>query len=310
DLYMRERASPTAIESNITIRETQGLGDVMGVEISVDGSRVLFAMRGPFDPNLADDEQPTWNIWEYDISSDTLVRVITPDITAEAGHDIWPYYLADGRVIFSSTRQRQSKAVLLNENKPQFEAQDEDRSESAFLLHVMNIDGSDMHQISFNQSHDLDPSVLDNGRVLFSRWDHAPGVNGIHLYTMNPDGTELQLLYGAESHLTGTNGTEVQFLSARETADGRVMTIVRPFDHPELGGAIDLIDTPVFVENFQPTAANSGLVGPAQIAATNNQVRTDLAPSPGGRYRSAFPLWDGTDRVLVSWAICRVMAER
>ena len=307
DLYMRERASPTAIESNITIRETQGLGDVMGAEISVDGSRILFAMRGPFDPNLADDEQPTWNIWEYDIPSDTLVRVITPDITAEAGHDVSPYYLADGRVIFSSTRQRQSKAVLLNENKPQFEAQDEDRSESAFLLHVMNIDGSDMHQISFNQSHDLDPSVLDNGRVLFSRWDHAPGVNGIHLYTMNPDGTEIQLLYGAESHLTGTNGTEVQFLNARETADGRVMTIVRPFDHPELGGAIDLIDTPVYVENFQPTAANSGLTGPAQIAATNNQVRTDLAPSPGGRYRSAFPLWDGTDRVLVSWAICRVM---
>ena len=74
DLYMRERASPTAIESNITIRETQGLGDVMGAEISVDGSRILFAMRGPFDPNLADDEQPTWNIWEYDIPSDTLVR--------------------------------------------------------------------------------------------------------------------------------------------------------------------------------------------------------------------------------------------
>ena len=307
DLYMRDRASPTAIESNITIRETQGLGDVMGAEISVDGSKVLFAMRGPFDPNLADDEQPTWNIWEYDIPSDTLVRVITTDITAEDGHDISPHYLADGRVIFSSTRQRQSKAVLLNENKPQFEAQDEDRSESAFLLHVMNIDGSDMHQVSFNQSHDLDPSLLDNGRVLFSRWDHAPGVNGIHLYTMNPDGTDLQLLYGAESHQTGTNGTEVQFLDARESPDGRVMAIVRPFDHPELGGAIDFIDTPLFVENLQPTAANAGLAGPAQTAVTTNQVRTDLAPSPDGRYRSAFPLWDGTDRVLVTWAICRVM---
>ena len=307
DLYMRDRASPTAVESNITIRETQGLGDVMGTEISIDGSKVLFAMRGPFDPNLADEDQPTWNIWEYEIPSDTLVRVITPDITAEDGHDISPHYLADGRIIFSSTRQRQSKAVLLDENKPQFEAQDEDRSESAFLLHVMNIDGSDIHQVSFNQSHDLDPSLLDDGRVLFSRWDHAPGVNGIHLYTMNPDGTELQLFYGAQSHQTGTNGTEVQFLNARETLNSRVIAIVRPFDHPELGGGIDSIDTPVFVENFQPTAANVGLSGPAQTAATTNQVRTDLAPSAGGRYRSAFPLRDGTDRVLVSWAICRVM---
>src|SRR5690606_20959061 len=58
DLYMRDRASPAAIERNVTLRETQGQGDVMGVEISVDGRKVLFAMRGPFDPNLDDDEQP------------------------------------------------------------------------------------------------------------------------------------------------------------------------------------------------------------------------------------------------------------
>ena len=29
-------------------------------------------------------------------------------------------------------------------------------------------------------------------------------------------------------------------------------------------------------------------------------------PSKGGRFSSAFPLWDGTGRVLVSWAICRL----
>ncbi|HEY5622718.1 MAG TPA: hypothetical protein VIV14_03080, partial [Gammaproteobacteria bacterium] len=134
----------------------------------------------------------------------------------------------------------------------------------------------------------------------------APGVDGIHLYTMHPDGSNLRLYYGAESHQSGTNGGEVQFLSAREVDDGRVMAIVRPFDHPELGGAIDYIDVQTFVENFQPTAANAGLIGPAQTPATTNNVRTDLAPSPGGRYRSAFPLWDGTGRVLVTWAICRV----
>lgn len=306
DLYMRDRASPTAVERNVTESVTQELGDVMGPEISVDGSKILFAMRGPFDPNLNDEDQPTWNIWEYDIPGDTLTRLIPSDITAEAGHDLAPHYLADGRVIFSSTRQRQSKAVLLNENKPQFEAQDENRNEPAFLLHVMDIDGSNMHQVSFNQSHDLDPTLLDDGRVMFSRWDNAPGVNGIHLYTMNPDGTDLHLLYGAESHQSGTNGTEAQFLNARESDDGRIMAIVRPFDHPELGGAIDYIEAQSFTENFQPTAPNVGLTGPAQTAATTGNVRTDLAPSPGGRYRSAFPLWDGTDRVLVTWAICRV----
>ncbi len=253
-----------------------------------------------------DDEQPTWNIWEYTIATDTLRRVIASDITAEAGQDISPHYLPDGRIVFASTRQRQAKAILLDEGKPQFDARDENRRNPAFVLHVMRDDGSDLHQISFNQSSDYDPTVLDNGKILFSRWDHAGSVNGINLYQMNPDGTELELMYGARSHLTGTNNTAVQFLDGREMPDGRVMAIVRQFDHPELGGAITIIDTNTYVENTQPVAASAGMAGPAQTPATPNQVRTDLPPSQGGRFSSAFPLWDGTGRVLVSWEICRL----
>ena len=307
DLYLLDRASPTAPEQNITFSETQGLGDVMGVDISADGTRVLFAMRGPFDPNLADEDQPTWNIWEYDIPTATLRRVIASDITAEGGQDISPHYLPDGRILFSSTRQRQSKAILLDEGKPQFEAQDEDRNEAAFVLHVMDSDGNNLHQISFNQSHDLNPTVLDNGQVLFSRWDHAGGVNGVHLYKMNPDGTDLELLYGAESHLTGTNNSEVEFVDAREMTNGDIMAIIRPFVQTDLGGDIVIIDTSTYVENTQPTASNVGMQGPAQYSATPNEVRTDDFPSKGGRFSSAFPLWDGTNRVLVSWSICRVL---
>jgi Hydrazine synthase alpha subunit middle domain len=306
DLYVRDRASPTAPERNVTMRETQGLGDVMGVEISDDGKKVLFAMRGPFDPNLNDDEQPTWNIWEYTLATDTLRRIIASDITAEAGQDVSPHYLPDGRIVFVSTRQRQAKAILLDEGKPQFDARDEDRQNPAFVLHVMRDDGSDLHQISFNQSSDYDPTVLASGKILFGRWDHAGGVNGINLYQMNPDGTELELVYGAHSHMTGTNNTEVEFLDGREMPDGRIMAIVRQFDHPELGGAISIIDTKTYVENTQPVAASAGMTGPAQTSATPNQVRTDIAPSQGGRFSSAFPLWDGTGRVLASWEICRL----
>lgn len=309
DLYLLDRASPSAVERNITFDETLGTGDVMGVEISVDGTKVLFAMRGPFDPNLNDEDQPSWNIWEYDIPTANLRRIIASDITAEAGHDISPHYLPDGRIIFSSTRQRQAKAILLDEGKPQFDALDENRSEPAFVLHVMDENGDDLRQVSFNQSHDLDPTMLDDGRVLFSRWDRAGNTNGIHLYTMHPDGSELELLYGAESHQTGTNGDQVQFVGARETIDGDIMAIARAFDHDELGGDIVVIDTATYVENTQPVAASAGLPGPAQVSATPNQVRTDDPPSMGGRFSSAFPLWDGTDRVLVSWAICRLIED-
>ncbi len=309
DLYMRDRASPTAPERNISRRFTQGTGDVSGVEISSDGKKVLFAMRGPVDEGLAldDPDQPKWNIWEYEIATDTLRRLIVSDLTAQQGHDISPHYLPDHRIIFASTRQQTAKAILINDGKPQYDARDEDRDEPAFVLHVMKDDGRDeFKQVSFNQSSDYEPTVLDNGKVLFSRWDHAGNVNGIHLYQMNPDGTELELLYGAESHLTGTNNGAVQFVSAREMLDGRIMAILRPFDHPELGGAITIIDTNTYVENAQPVATSPGMPGPAQTAATPTQVRTDLAPSPGGRFSSAFPLWDGTGRVLTTWSICRL----
>jgi hypothetical protein len=309
DLYVRDRASPTVPERNVTRRFTQGEGDVMGVEISADGTKILFAMRGPVDDGLAldDEDQPKWNIWEYVLATDTLRRLIVSDLTAQQGHDIWPHYLPDGRIIFASTRQQTAKAILLNDGKPQFDARDEDRQEPAFVLHVMRDDGRDeFKQVSFNQSSDFEPTVLDSGKVLFSRWDHAGGVNGIHLYRMNPDGTELELYYGAESHMTGTNNGVVQFMGAREMQDGRIMAIVRPFDHPELGGAITIIDAPTYVENTQAVARSAGMTGPAQTAATPNQVRTDLVPSAGGRFSSAFPLWDGTNRVLTTWSICRL----
>jgi hypothetical protein len=87
----------------------------------------------------------------------------------------------------------------------------------------MNADGSGIHQISFNQSHDLDPSVMDDGRIMFSRWDHAGGNNELNLYAVRPDGTQLELLYGAQSHATGTNGSDIEFLDPRPADNGKII---------------------------------------------------------------------------------------
>jgi hypothetical protein len=204
--------------------------------------------------------------------------------------------------------------VLIDEGKPQFAALDEDRNEHAFVLHVMNADGSGIHQVSFNQSHDLDPDVLDDGRIVFSRWENASG-SSIHLYTMNPDGSNLALLYGANSHATGTGGppdlpgpgaTPVQFLQPRPMEDGRVLALLKPFQGTDQGGDPVAIDVVTYVENTQPDLDHLGSPGPAQLRLAPSDVRTDPGLSPGGRYSSAFPLRDGTGRLLTTWTMCRL----
>ena len=308
DLFIRDRASPSSTEINVTGETTGGLGDVRDVEPSYDGTRVVFAMHEPLIEGADEEDQPTWNIWEYDLPARELRRVIPSDIIAEEGDDVAPHYLPDGRIVFASTRQRQSRAILLDEGKPQFEAQDEDRREPAFVLHVMDADGSDIHQISFNQSHDLDPAVLDDGRIVFSRWDNAGPQSEIHLYAVRPDGTGLELLYGAQSHMTGTNGSEVHFLDPRPLLNGQVLVRAQPFSVEDFGGELLAIDTVNYVEDTQANLANTGVLsGPAQQPATPNEVVTIAGPSPGGRYSSAFPVRDGTGRLLVSWNQCRLL---
>ena len=312
DLYMRSSASPSAPETNITARITAGATyDVKDVDVSPDGKKVAFAMRGPITANMDQAKPPSWRIYEYTIASDTLAPMIdaSADTAPDTVNDVSPHYLPDGRIVFSSTRQKNSQAVLINEGKPQFIAEDEARTEPAFDLHVISADRTQIDQISFNQSDDRDATVLSGGRILFTRWNHSPGKDQMDLYSINPDGTDLQLYYGAQSHMTGTNDTVVEFAHPHEMQDGRTMVIARQYTGTDFGGALEIIDGVHYVENTQPLLAYPTLTGPAQSPATSNQVITIPGPSPGGRFNSAWPLWDGTGRILVSWSECRVLDE-
>lgn len=309
-LYVRDRASPSADERAITIGvfEAGELYDVKDIEASYDGEKIVFAMRAPEIENADEDEQPTWNIWEYEISSATLRRIITSDIVAEEGQDVAPHYLPDGRIVFASTRQERARAILLDENKPQFTTLDEERREEAFALHVMNEDGSEIRQITFNQSHDLDPSVLSSGYILFTRWDAAGARNAMHLYTIRPDGTELSLFYGRHSHEIGTDGETVQFTDAREAPSGQVLSLIRPFTNDRYDASPILIDAAIYTDEFEQIGIGT-VVQSAHTNAAGVNVRTDDEPSTGGRFSSVYPLWDGTDRMMTSWSPCRLLVD-
>src|SRR5205823_1139570 len=113
--------------------------------------------------------------------------------------------------------------------------------------------------------------------------------------------------YGANSHNTGTQNSVIEFTHPRQMQDGRILTIARQYTDVDDGGDLVIVDGTHYVENTQALLGNPGLNGPAQLPATQNNVLTIPGPSPGGRFTSAYPLQDGTGRILVSWTQCRLL---
>jgi hypothetical protein len=317
-LIFKARANATALEVDITQNvfedrtDTDGNRlpiDIKDLESSYDGSRLVFSMRAPEDENADENEQPTWNIWEYVVATQDLTRVISSDIVAQTGEDTGPVYLADGRILFSSTRQRGNQARLLDEGKPQYAGLEESREVHASVLHIMDANGENIEQISYNQSHDLDPLVMPNGKIIFSRWDQFGGSKGVHLYQMNPDGSDLEVLYGRHSHADSAgNNADIHFTQTRVTPDGRILVALTPFEKEELGTDFVAIDVTNYIDNFTPVASAASLTGPAQEQALFENIDIEADISPGGYIAALYPLFDGSGRQLFSWSQCRLLA--
>ena len=282
DLYIREKSSPSAPEINVTSSQTQGQGDVSDPEVSYDGRKILFTMRR----NAGE----TWGVWEYDIARSSLTPIscraasgVTPP-----GDDVDPAYLPDGRIVFVSNRQVKSQQAN------GFAYLDEYERERTTTLHVMDGNGQNCRQISYNQSHDRNPTVLQSGEVMYSRWDHVGERNQFSIFFTNPDGTNLFVFYGA--HSPGNS-----YLHPREMPNGQVISTLMPLSGTNEGGALMQIDIRNFSENCEPgPGVASGCRG--QTQPTPRTINFGMGISKYGRFSTPYPLWDGTNRVLVTWS--------
>ena len=99
-----------------------------------------------------------------------------------------PCYLPDGRIMFCSTRCFHGVPCVGGGN-------------TVANLFRMNADGTDIRQLCFDQDHDWCPTVLNNGRVLYSRWEYSDSPHYFTrlLFHMNPDGTNQSEYYGSNS---------------------------------------------------------------------------------------------------------------
>jgi hypothetical protein len=289
DLMYKDASIPVITPMNITAGYTQGQGDVSDPATNADATKVVFAMRGPNDE--------TFSLWEMDVATKQYTPLMSDSVVAELGDDVDPAYLPDGRIVFTSNRQKRMLEMQIDQNIAAHKTLDEYEREEALQLHVFDPATQDITQISFNQSHDRNPTVLRDGRIMFSRWDHLANRNHFPIFTVNPDGTDLFVLYGAFS--PGNS-----MLHPMEQKNGRIMSTLMPLSGTDEGGTIVSIDTANYSEHCEPApGVAAGCNGQSYMQFNNEFVTDDGSFSPGGRYTTPMPLWDGTNRAIVSYAI-------
>ncbi|MHC4504048.1 MAG: TolB family protein, partial [Planctomycetota bacterium] len=129
-------------------------------------------------PHAADSDERSFHIYEINVDGSGLRK-----ITAGRFHDIHPFYLPTGDIGFVSTRVNAHTLC---------------QPGAACAIHVMDADGSNIRRIHFATLADHSPFVMDDGSILFTRWEYQDKslTYPQGLWTVNPDGTRVQLFYG------------------------------------------------------------------------------------------------------------------
>ena len=162
-------------------RPTDG-GYVGELDLHWDADRLL----------LAKSDRTNWKIWEAHLDGSAPAsarpRLRQVSRTDDDVDSFDPCYLPDGRIVFGCTASYQSVPCWHGQKW-------------VSNLYVMKADGSGVRQLCFDQDHNFHPVVLNDGRVLYHRWDYT-GINHIFmrpLMVMNPDGTGQRAVYGSNS---------------------------------------------------------------------------------------------------------------
>lgn len=173
-------ADPAAAPQTIFHSDNYFVGDL---SLSFDGRRVLFSMP---DAQKSD----RYEVWEVGVDGQGL-----RDVTVAADNDYDNYdacYLPNGQIMFTSSRCYQAVPCTGGDH--------------VALMYLMNADGGNVRQLTFDQDHSWCPRVLNDGRVIYTRWEYndIPHYFSRLLFSMNPDGTRQMAFYGTNSFFPNT----------------------------------------------------------------------------------------------------------
>ena len=160
-----------------TIYKPDNTSSIADLKLHWDGDRAMFTQT------MSDNR---WNVFEVKLNNADCKKLIDnpePDLEFYDGT-----YLPDGRIIANSNIGYQGVPCV-------------NGSDPVGNLVLYTPQTGNLRRITFDQDANWNPVVMNNGRVMYTRWEYT---DLTHYYTrivmnMNPDGTEQKALYGSGS---------------------------------------------------------------------------------------------------------------
>lgn len=194
------------------------LNDQVGVIkdpcVSFDGKKVVFAWSK---------DNNGYHLWEMEINNPNSLRQLTDDPEGLVVSDYEPCYLQNGDILFNSSRCFGFVECYYNMTSNLF---------------IMNKDGKYLRRLSFDQVHTFYPTMMNDGKVLYSRWEYHDRnvLNCFGLFSMNPDGTQQAECFGNQTEWPAT------FIHARQIPDSRKILSVISGHRAPYAGDLVIID--------------------------------------------------------------------
>ena len=259
-------------------------GSFQHLDVSTDGGRLLFAYcRADTVPeNREAHPERTYHL--YEMAADGSGP---RPLTHGPFDDFCPRYLPDGRLVFLSTRRggfhRCGRGPC-----------------PVYTLATADADGGNPRTLSFHETHEWDPAVMADGRIVYTRWDYVDrhAVYYQQLWSARPDGSDVRILYGNNTF------NPVGIWEARPVPGSRRLMATAAAHHAMTAGSIILVDPAAGVDGPAPIArlTPDALFPESEVAVAPTGWRGDAGVAdppaipeeqdrwPGHCYRSPWPL--------------------
>jgi len=186
-LVVLDNWKSTSAKVRYITRDKFPAGSILHPDLSFDADKVIFSFCDHSDADLEQREKRFF-IWEGSVDGSGFSQITgtkNDPMEREGGRyttlieDYDPCYLPDGGIVFSSSRSQNQARCHGRRYAP------------AFYLYRMNGDGSGIRPFSYGEANEIDPAVLNDGRVIFNRWEYINRHDQeFHaLWSAKPDGT-------------------------------------------------------------------------------------------------------------------------